>query len=685
MKKVFVEMLAMSVFINILALAVPIFTLQVYDRVIFSAGYSTLQGLVIGVGFILLFDYTIRQSRSRIMQTVALRVDVELGRRLFRKVTSLPLSHLEANSSGFWQALFRDVDLVRNTLSGQPAILLADLPFTIIFFAIIWVIAQPLIPVLVVIWALYLFIAWRSSTVMTAANREERATTQSRDQLIGELIGGRTTVKALGLDRVMGPLWEEAHADNIVRASARGSKTDSYANLGGSLAMATTIGLTTVGAVAIINQEMTMGSLIATNMLSGRLLGPLNQLVGTWRVYSSFRQAAGRLGEIFAAPSDRTEKQIEMSRPKGEIVLENVTFAYSEDGPKIIDGVKIGIRPGGLHAIVGRNGCGKTTLIKLIQGLYKPLDGRVMLDGADIAQFSRDELVNWIGYVPQETVLFQGTVRDNIALSFPGATDDQIIQAATEAGVHKFIIDLADGYGSEIGEAGRRLSGGQRQRIAIARALLGDPAVLLLDEPSGNLDRQAEEELRTTLVDLAKDHTVILITHSPVLLQGCDNLIALDKGRIALAGPAKEILPRLFGTRQKTVQPAAQKAPDEAPKSAAAAAAKPPEPTPPPAAPPIPTPPAAPADPTPSAAPPAAVPAAPAKPPARPPARVAPAAAAAPTARVKAEGTGKAPPLARFRPVIRPKSAAKPAAKSAAKPAAAANPKVPPGAAPSAE
>jgi len=575
LRKVFAEMLVMSVFINLIALIVPVFTLQVYDRVIFSAGLSTLWGLVIGVGVIIVFDYVIRQARSRIMQRVALRLDVEVGRTLFDKITSLPLQHLESRTSGYWQALFRDVDLVRNTLSGPPAILMADLPFTIIFFGLIFLIAQPLVPVLIVIWVLYVIIAWRSSAVMSSANSEERDSTQTRDTLVGEMINGRTTIKALGLETTTRPVWIEAHADNIERSSDRGSKTDTFSNFGGILSMVTTVGMTSVGAIAIINQELTMGALIATNMLSGRLLGPLNQLVGTWRVYSSFSQAINRLGEVFSSDSDRMATEIDVERPKGKVVVEDVVFSYTDDGANVVDGVKIGIRPGGLHAIVGRNGCGKTTLMKMIQGLYKPKSGRVLLDGADIAQFSRPQLVQWVGYVPQETILFAGTVKENIVYGNPAATDEQVIAAAEAAGVHRFIIDLPDGYGTEIGEAGQRLSGGQRQRISSARALVGDPAVLLLDEPSGSLDRQAEEELRATLIDLAKEHTVILVTHSPLMLQGCDNLIALDRGKIALAGPAKDILPRLFGAGAKKDDKAAGKDDKPAKPGAPAKAAAP--------------------------------------------------------------------------------------------------------------
>jgi len=215
MRKVFVEMMTMTVFINLMALVVPVFTMQVYDRVIGSAGISTLWGLVIGVGVIMIFDFVMKQSRSRIMQTVALRVDVEVGKRLFNKVTALPLDKLEVESSGYWQSLFKDVDMIRNVLSGAPAILLADLPFTLVFFAIIWVIAAPIVPFLAVIWCIYIFIAWRSSSVMNAANQEERQSAQTRDAIVNEMIAGRTTIKALGLERTMRPLWEFAAAETL--------------------------------------------------------------------------------------------------------------------------------------------------------------------------------------------------------------------------------------------------------------------------------------------------------------------------------------------------------------------------------------------------------------------------------------------------------------------------------------
>jgi len=547
LKPTFREVLTMTAFVNILALAGPVFSMQVYDRVIGHSGISTLYGLVIGMLFVIAFDYILRQSRTRIMQTVALRVDVVVGKQLFNKVMSMPLQALEARPGAYWQTLFRDVDVVRNMLSGGSAMLAADLPFAVLFLILIVVIATPVAWVLLIILPLFMFIAFRSAAAMSEAGRMELKSSQSRDGLIAEIIAGRSTIKALALDRAMGPIWEHRHAENIESSLLRGSKADGYANLGASITVLTTVLMTTVGALAIINQDMTMGQLIAANMLSGRLMGPLNQLVNTWRGFNGFIQSVERLGEAFAAESERSESEVQLGSPTGDISVENVSFSFAPGMPPVVDRLSIRFPPGGVHALVGRNGSGKTTLVKLVQGLYKPTEGRVLLDGADISQFTRRELAEWIGYVPQESLLFEGTIRDNIAHRCPDASDDEIIRAATAAGVHHFIIDLADGYGSDIGEAGRRLSGGQRQRIAIARALVGKPPVLILDEPSSSLDRHAEIELRETITALAKQHTVIVVTHSPILLAACDNLVALDRGKVALAGPADEILPRLLG------------------------------------------------------------------------------------------------------------------------------------------
>jgi len=674
LKPIFREVLAMSLFVNLLALAVPVFTLQVYDRVIASAGIGTLWGLVIGMIFVMVFDYILRMARSRIMQTVALRIDVLVGQRLFDKLMALPLHMLESKPANHWQSLFRDVDVVRNTLSGASALLVADLPFAVVFLGVILVIALPIAWVLLIIMPAFMFVAWKSGNTMAVANQAERQTTQSRDSLIAEMISGRTTIKALALDQSMRPLWAEKHAENIEQSIMRGAKTDTFSNLGGSLTMFTSLCLTSVGAIAIMNQSLTMGALIATNMLSGRLLGPLNQLVGQWRTFNGFKQAVDRLGEVFSIEGELEESEIKLERPTGEIELQGVTFAFGEDMAPVVDSVSTTIKPRSVHALVGRNGSGKTTLLKIIQGLYPPTSGRVLLDGADITQFTRIEMAHWMGYVPQESVLFAGNVRDNIIHRYPEASDEEIIKAATAAGVHHFIIDLPDGYGTEIGEAGRRLSGGQRQRITIARALVGDPPVLLLDEPSSSLDRHAEQELRQTLTNIGKERTVVIVTHSPILLAACSNLVALDRGKVALAGPSKEILPKLFG--QSLKPDAAAPAPAQPPPGPAAAPAAPvrtPPPVPASAAPaPAASPPAAPKAPSPAPRP---APAPAASPPAAPKAP-SPAPAVAPPA---AAAVVQAKPVAAPRPPPAPRPAPAAPAQSPAPSRPAPSPRPAPG------
>ncbi|MDP7642142.1 MAG: ATP-binding cassette domain-containing protein, partial [Alphaproteobacteria bacterium] len=394
---------------------------------------------------------------------------------------------------------------------------------------------------------IFVIVSIISGKMMQNATKGERQAGIGRDAFLAEMLQGRSTIKALALERTIRPAWEDKHADTIERALVRGGRTDMFSNLGTTMTMLTTIALVTTGALAIIDLRLTIGALIASTMLGSRVIGPFNQLVGNWRNYANCRQALKRLDTVFALAEDRTERSIRLSRPEGRLTLEGVSFGYEEGRPPVIDNLSMEVKPPGMLGVVGRNGCGKTTLLKMMQGLYAPTGGRVLLDGGDISQFSRRDLATWVGYVPQECFLFAGTIRENIAITDPEASDEDVVKAATLAGVHDYVLDLPDGYATEIGEAGSRLSGGQRQRIAIARALLPDPPILLLDEVSGNLDMQAETALRNTLGELARDHTIVVVTHTPVLLRACNNIMALDRGRIAMGGPTQEILPRLFG------------------------------------------------------------------------------------------------------------------------------------------
>ncbi|HUT49143.1 MAG TPA: ATP-binding cassette domain-containing protein [Alphaproteobacteria bacterium] len=546
LRPIFAEIAATSLFINILALAVPVFVLQVYDRVVLYAGFTTLQGLAIGMMVAIVFDFILRQSRSRLLQRVALRFDLAMGQRLFDKLLAVPLRTLESRTAAYWHALFRDTETVRNAFSGGTAVLLADLPFAVIFLAFMFVIAQPVAWVILLMLPVFLFVAWRAASVLRRASTAERAVGYGRDALVTELIAGRTTVKALATGPALRPLWEDRQTGAIEHAIDRGGKTDRYVNMSTGLTVFTTVLLTTVGAISIVNKELTIGALIAANILSFRIVGPFQQLVGNWRNMISARDAAVRLGEAFTLAEDRQADAVSADRPKGKLTFEDLTFGYTEDGPPAVDQLNVKMGPSGMLGIVGKNGSGKSTLLKLALGLYAPGKGRVLLDDADIAQYGRAQLAEWIGYVPQECVLFAGTIRSNLAQRDALAGDEEIVRAAKTAGLHSYVIDLPDGYDTDIGEAGARLSAGIRQRIAVARALVGDPPIVLLDEPSSNLDRQAQEELTRSLATLARDHTILVVTHSQVLLTACNNIMAMENGKLAMAGPTAEVLGRLF-------------------------------------------------------------------------------------------------------------------------------------------
>jgi ATP-binding cassette subfamily C protein LapB len=542
LKPLFKEVLAVSLFVNVLAIAVPVFVLQVYDRVIFHAGLSTLQGLVIGILAVVAFDFVLRRTRARILQTVALRIDVAVSRRLVDKLIALPLRSLEGRPASTWQMLFRDADVVRNTLSGPTAVLATDLIFAVLFLGIVAVIALPVFWVLVAVFAVFVFLAWNAGRFVAEASENEKVKLISRDALVSELIAGRTTVKALALGERMRNMWEERQEASIVGRLERGTQSERYVYLAQSMTLIATIAMTTVGALAILDHQLTIGGLIAANMLSSRLLAPLNQLVGAWRSYAAFKQSVERLGLLFEEDEELAQSPIQMARPKGRVTLEKVTFKYAADAPPALENINLDIEAGGMIAIMGPNGCGKTTLAKVMLGLYRPTEGHVLIDSADITQFARRDLARWAGYVPQDCILFAGSIRDNISAMNPEATDEDVIQAATLARAHSLIVNLPKGYGTPVGEGGSQLPGGLRQRIAIARALINDPPILVMDEPTSSLDRAAEEELRNSLLALSKDHTIILISHSPMIVQACHNVVIMDRGRIKTAGPAQKIL-----------------------------------------------------------------------------------------------------------------------------------------------
>lgn len=539
------QALALSLAINILGLCAAVFSMQVYDQVVGHAGYSTLAALVIGMAIAIVMDHFFRAGRSMLLQRIGARVEVEIARETLHRMLNMPTLALEGRSAGFWQAVYRDIEIVRATCSGATAMLLIDLPFMFLSLVVLAVLALPLLPVALVTIVAFIVLAWRSGQATRGATETEREQLVSRDVVLNELASIRLSLKALGANESVHRRWEDYYARWMNESLARSREADHYRELAHAMTTANSVLTTSIGALAILNQLISMGALIATNMLAGRMVSPLVQLVGQWRTFGQFRAAKKRLDVLFSIQEDRTESVISLPRPTGAMRLEAVTFKFPQAENLLLQPISGEIGPCGLHAIVGANGSGKTTLLKILRGLYPPTEGRVLIDGADLHQFSQSELAKRIGYLSQTNQLLSTSIRDNIALANPDATDEQIIHAAERSCAHSFIIDLPDGYATQVGEGAQRFSAGQTKRIAIAQALLNDPPVLLLDEPTAELDRDSEQRFVQTLKDLAKDHTVIVVTHSPFLLTQCNGILVMNKGKLVAAGPAAEMLPKL--------------------------------------------------------------------------------------------------------------------------------------------
>ncbi len=546
----FAEILVISFFTNMLALAVPLFTLQVYDRVVGHNATTTLAALVIGVFIALIFDFLLRRSRSKILQSAAMHIDAKLGQALYERLTTIPLAILESKPTNYWRSLFQDTQIIRSIFSGPSAILIADIPFAILFIIVIFIIATPIAWLLLIIIPAFAALTWWSTKSMNMATARETYKNITHDMLISELLAGRATVKALMIDKAIQPYYEKLHAEAIEESYKRGVNTDRYIALGQSLATATTAILVASGALAIINREMTIGALIATTMLTARIISPLNQLLAQWRNFARGRQAIKHLSAIGKLPHEKQIPAINRPRPKGNISVEQLCFSYPDSEQPIIENCNFTISAGEMVGLIGSNGCGKSTLIKLMHGLYTPSSGRITIDNGDISQFSRNEMSQWVGYVPQDCFLFNGSIKDNIAKAWPEADDKVILAAAKLAGADQFIITLPNGYDTDIGEAGYRLSGGQRQRIAIARALLRNPPILLLDEVTSNLDNDSELILRQYLVALAKDRSILIATHSLPLLRACTRIMVMDKGKIVAQGTTQEMLAKITSKDQ---------------------------------------------------------------------------------------------------------------------------------------
>ncbi len=531
--------------INFMGLFAAIFSLQVYDRVVAHAGYATLFALVTGMVIVIAMDHVFRSGRAVVLQQVGAQIEVAIARGVFRRMMALPTPQLEKLPPSYWQAVYRDVEVVRGTFSGATAMLLIDLPFVLLSLFAVALIALPLLPVALVTIAAFVLLAWRSGEVTRDATESEREQLVHRDAAIAELASARLHLKALAAHEPAAMRWDGRYAAWLDESLSRSREADHFREMAHGMTTANTVMVTTVGALFILGQHLTLGALIATNILTGRMVSPLVQLVSQWRMFGQFKSAKKRLDVLFAMPLDRESDAVALPDAQGVLRLDRVSFQYAGTESHQVQSISGQIGPYGLHGVVGPNGSGKTTLLKLLRGLYAPTEGRVLLDDADLVQHSQGYLAQQIAYLAQDAHLLSISVRDNIALGKPDATDEEIVRAAQLAGAHSFLIDSPDGYGTLIGPEGRRFSVGQTKRILIAQALVSDAPVILLDEPTSELDHETELKLIMSLRELAQRKTIVVVSHSHLMLGHCQGLMVMKDGKLIAAGAAAALLPKL--------------------------------------------------------------------------------------------------------------------------------------------
>ena len=532
------QVLAASMLLQVLGLMTPLFTQVVIDKVLVHRGLATLDVLAAGMLGLLAFEALLGGLRAYLFSHTAARIDVELGARLVRHLLALPLAYFEARRVGDSVARVRELESLRHFLTGSPITALVDALFTGIFVAVLFLYSVPL--ALVALGALpgYALLSLAVTPLLRQRLDEKFRRGADSQAFLVECVRGVETVKAMAVEPQMERRWEE-HLAGYARAGFRAAQTGQVAGQVASLlSKLTALVILWWGARLVMEGALTVGELIAFNMLAGRVSGPVLRLVQLWQEFQQAAISVARLGDVLDTPSE-VPRASSRSRPPavaGRIAFEEVSFRYRAGGPDVLRGVSLSAAPGEVIGIVGPSGSGKSTLAKLLQRLYVPVSGRVLLDGMDLAQLDPVWLRRRVAVVPQETVLFNGSVRDNIALGDPGLPMEPVMAAARLAGAHDFIVDLPEGYDTAVGDHGCALSGGQRQRIAIARALCADPSVLIFDEATSALDHEAERVIRGHLPQICRGRTVLIIAHRLTMVERVDRVLVIDGGRVAEEG-----------------------------------------------------------------------------------------------------------------------------------------------------
>ncbi len=552
--KIYQEVIVATLMINVFALGSTLYIMNVYDRVIPNSAYETLWVLSLGAFIVYSFDFVMKNMRSYFLDVAGRKADVKISAKLFEQLLGMTLSARPA-SAGVLASNMREFETIRDFFTSATMTAVVDVPFALFFIIIIAIIAGPLAVIPLVAIPIVMLVGWFLQGPMQRIIKQSMHESALKNALLFETITGLETVKTQAAEGHVQRRWEEL-VEKGSRTSVKSRKVASFAlNFSMYMQQLTTIAVVIYGVILIGDAELTQGALVASVILVGRALGPVSQVAGLLTRFNQSREALRQLEDLMRRPVERPADKhfISIPRVQGKIEFRDVVFKYPGQTHPAVQNLTFSVEPGEHVGIIGAVGSGKTTLERLLLNLYQPESGAVLLDGTDVRQIDPGDLRRNIGAVQQSPNLFYGSARENITMGHETAPERAVLRSAELSGVMEFLRDSEKGLDTQVGERGESLSGGQRQAIAIARALLYDPPVLILDEPTAAMDPASENRLLKRLKVLTQNKTTILITHKGSMLQLVDKLILIDRGRIVAFGPKDEVIRKLqarqFGAR----------------------------------------------------------------------------------------------------------------------------------------
>lgn len=546
-RKLLLEVLLVSIVLQLFGLVTPLFFQVVMDKVLVHHGLSTLDVIAMGLLVVSVFEVVLSALRTYVFSHTCSRIDVELGARLFNHMLSLPLPWFQARRAGDSVARIRELENIRSFLTGNGITLVLDLVFSVIFIAVMLIYSPLLTLVVVLSLPCYLALSMIVTPLLRQRLDEKFRRGAENQAFLVETVTSIDTVKALAVEPRWRRHWENqlaAYLKAAFKAGNIGNLASHSVSLIGKLVTVVTMW---IGARLVIEGKLTVGQLVAFNMLASHVASPVMRLAQMWSDFQQVGVSVQRLGDILNADTETSSSGTALPPIRGRIDFDHLSFRYRPDGKDTLSDIHLSIQPGEVIGIVGRSGSGKSTLTRLLQRLMVPMNGRILVDGIDIALVDPASLRRQIGVVLQESQLFNGTIRDNIALSDPGVPLDTVMHAAHLAGAHAFISELPEAYDTMLGEHGTGLSGGQKQRLAIARALMRDPRILIFDEATSALDYESERVIQANMASICKGRTVIIIAHRLSAVRQTDRILVLERGRLVEQGPHEELMKQQGG------------------------------------------------------------------------------------------------------------------------------------------